>query len=80
MAAKLALFGGSKVRENPFPPHPIVGEAEKRAVTEVLESGTLSFQETENISTIAEFVRNPAYTQYVNLEEYDFMKEAVYGS
>ncbi|MGB8707616.1 MAG: DegT/DnrJ/EryC1/StrS family aminotransferase [Dehalococcoidia bacterium] len=42
MGKKLALFGGSKVREKPFPPHPIIGEEEKRAVLEVLESGKLS--------------------------------------
>lgn len=42
MAEKLALFGGNKVRENPFPPHPIIGEEEKRAVMQVLESGKLS--------------------------------------
>jgi dTDP-4-amino-4,6-dideoxygalactose transaminase len=42
MAQKLALLGGPKVREEPFPPHPIIGEEEKRAVMEVLESGKLS--------------------------------------
>ncbi|MBL7124611.1 MAG: DegT/DnrJ/EryC1/StrS family aminotransferase [Dehalococcoidales bacterium] len=40
--AQLALFGGQKVREKPFPPHPVIGEEEKRAVMEVLESGKLS--------------------------------------
>jgi dTDP-4-amino-4,6-dideoxygalactose transaminase len=42
MTKKLALFGGEKVREKPFPPHPIIGEEEKRAVMQVLESGQLS--------------------------------------
>jgi len=42
MAAKLALFGGQKVRQIPFPPHPVIGEEEKKAVMEVLESGHLS--------------------------------------
>lgn len=42
MSMKLALLGGEKVREKPFPPHPIIGEEEKRAVMEVLESGKLS--------------------------------------
>ncbi len=42
MAKKLALSGGEKVRKNPFPPHPIIGEEEKRAVMEVLESGKIS--------------------------------------
>jgi len=40
--AKLALCGGKKVREKPFPPHPIIGEEEKNAVMEVLERGKLS--------------------------------------
>lgn len=39
---KLALLGGEKVREKPFPPHPIIGDEEKRAVMQVLESGRLS--------------------------------------
>jgi len=42
MTKKLALFGGEKVREKPFPPHPIIGEEEKRAVMQVLESGQIS--------------------------------------
>jgi len=42
MSKKLALLGGEKVREKPFPPHPIIGEEEKRAVIQVLESGKLS--------------------------------------
>ena len=42
MAEKLALLGGKKVREKPFPPHPIIGDEEKRAVMGVLESGKLS--------------------------------------
>lgn len=39
---KLALFGGKKTREKPFPNHPIITDAEKNAVLEVLESGNLS--------------------------------------
>lgn len=42
MGKKLALLGGNKVREKPFPPHPIIGEEEKKAVMQVLESGKLS--------------------------------------
>lgn len=38
----LALFGGSPVRATPFPRYPIIGDAEKRAVMEVMDSGTLS--------------------------------------
>jgi dTDP-4-amino-4,6-dideoxygalactose transaminase len=39
---KLALFGGPKIRTKPFPKHPIIGDEEKKAVMEVLESGNLS--------------------------------------
>jgi dTDP-4-amino-4,6-dideoxygalactose transaminase len=39
---KLALLGGKKVREKPFPPHPVLGEEEKKQVLEVLDSGLLS--------------------------------------
>lgn len=42
MDGKLALFGGKRVREKPFPPHPIIGEEEKKAVMQVLESGKIS--------------------------------------
>ena len=40
--ARLALLGGEKVRKTPFPPHPIIGKEEKKAVLDVLESGKLS--------------------------------------
>ncbi len=40
--SNLALFGGPKIRRDPFPPHPMMGEEEKKAVLEVLESGNLS--------------------------------------
>ncbi len=39
---KLALFGGTPVRTRPFPPHPILGDEEKRAVLDVLNEGHLS--------------------------------------
>lgn len=39
---KLALFGGEKIRENPFPHYNTIGDEEKRAVLEVLESTELS--------------------------------------
>lgn len=42
MAEQLALLGGNKVRAAAFPPHPIIGDEEKQAVLEVLESGKLS--------------------------------------
>ncbi len=42
VSSELALRGGSPVRSRPFPPPPGVGTAERRAVSEVLESGVLS--------------------------------------
>jgi len=39
---KLALFGGKKIREKPFPRYPIITSEEKTAVLEVLEDGNLS--------------------------------------
>ena len=38
----LALFGGKPIRNKPFPPHPIIGLEEIKAVTDVLISGKLS--------------------------------------
>lgn len=40
--AKLALYGGTPVRTVPFPPHPIIGQEEKRAVMDVLDRAELS--------------------------------------
>jgi len=40
--SKLALFGGQPTRIAPFPPHPMIGEEEKRAVMDVLDRGELS--------------------------------------
>lgn len=42
MASKSALQGGKPIREKPFPAYPVIGEEEKRAVLEVLDSGQLS--------------------------------------
>ncbi|MHB8540301.1 MAG: DegT/DnrJ/EryC1/StrS family aminotransferase [Candidatus Acidiferrales bacterium] len=42
MSEKLALLGGNPVRSKPFPSHPVIGDAEKRAVLDVLDSGKLS--------------------------------------
>ena len=42
MTARLAIAGGSPVRSRPFPPQNTVGEEERRAVLEVLDSGVLS--------------------------------------
>src|SRR5918911_387684 len=39
---QLAMFGGTPVRTKPFPPYNTIGEEEKRAVNEVLDSGILS--------------------------------------
>ncbi len=41
-ADALALLGGQPVRNKPFPAYPVIGEEEKRAVMDVLESGQLS--------------------------------------
>lgn len=40
--SKLAIFGGEPVRKVPFPRYRTIGEEEKRAVMEVMDSGTLS--------------------------------------
>jgi dTDP-4-amino-4,6-dideoxygalactose transaminase len=40
--SRLAVFGGPKIRELPFPPYPIIGEEERRAVLDVLDEGRLS--------------------------------------
>jgi len=42
MMQKLALLGGSKTRTRPFPSHPVMGAAEIKAVTRVIQSGKLS--------------------------------------
>ena len=39
---KLAINGGEKVRKNKFPGYNTIGEEEKTAVMQVLESGNLS--------------------------------------
>ena len=38
----LALFGGPPVNDKPIPPYNTIGEEEKAAVMEVLDSGELS--------------------------------------
>ena len=40
--SKLAVLGGKPIRTKPFPAYPVIGQEEKRAVMEVLESGQLS--------------------------------------
>jgi dTDP-4-amino-4,6-dideoxygalactose transaminase len=40
--SELALLGGSKTRLAPFPPYPVIGVEERRAVMEVLDEGRLS--------------------------------------
>lgn len=32
------------------------------------------------VKTLCDFINNPSYTQYINLEKYGFMRKAVYGS
>ena len=41
-AGKPALLGGQPVRNRPFPAYPVIGDEEKRAVMDVLDSGRLS--------------------------------------
>jgi len=41
-ASNLALLGGKPVREDPLPPVPMIGEEEKQALLEVLESRAFS--------------------------------------
>ena len=38
----LAIFGGPKIREKPFPKHPIITDDEKNQINQVLESGNIS--------------------------------------
>lgn len=40
--SNLAIHGGPKVRNKPFPKHPIIGDDEKKQVMEVLDSGNIS--------------------------------------
>lgn len=42
MSAALAIHGGPPVRSRPFPPQATIGDEERRAVLEVLDSGVLS--------------------------------------
>ena len=42
MDEKLAILGGKKTREEPFPPFPVIGKEEKEAVSDVLDKGRLS--------------------------------------
>jgi dTDP-4-amino-4,6-dideoxygalactose transaminase len=42
MSEPLALLGGPKTRAVPFPPYPVLGEEERKAVIEVLDEGRLS--------------------------------------
>jgi perosamine synthetase len=42
VTAPLAIDGGSPVRDRPFPPQQTIGDEERRAVLEVLDSGVLS--------------------------------------
>lgn len=42
MKGTLALLGGKKARPKPFPPYPVIGPREKKAVLEVLREGRFS--------------------------------------
>ena len=51
MAGALALHGGSRVRNTPFPSWPVYGEAEEKALLEVLHSGKWGRQEGTQVTT-----------------------------
>ena len=40
--SKLGLFGGPKIRNKPFPRHPVIGEDEKNQILQVIKSGNIS--------------------------------------
>src|SRR2546428_10847583 len=42
LVSALALLGGPRTRHAPFPPYPVIGEAERRAGPGVLHEGRLS--------------------------------------
>jgi len=42
MSSKLAIAGGAPVRSHPFPPQNSIGEEERRAAAEVIDTGVLS--------------------------------------
>jgi len=42
MNEKLALLGGEKTREKAFPPHPVLGQEERKEINDVLKTGLFS--------------------------------------
>lgn len=75
MQADVAIFGGTPVRTRPFPPYPLIGEEEKRAVMEVLESGRLS---TFAASTGQEFLGGKKIREFEdNFTRYHGMQHAI---
>src|SRR6266536_2791369 len=50
-AGRPALLGGAKVRPQPFPAWPVAGEAEERALMEVLHSGKWFRGTGQNVKT-----------------------------
>jgi dTDP-4-amino-4,6-dideoxygalactose transaminase len=72
---KLALYGGKKIRDKPFPNHPIITDEEKKAVDEVLDSGKLS---TFIASTGQNFLGGEKIREFENnFAEYQGMQYAV---
>lgn len=51
MAGALALHGGPRVRNTPFPSWPVFGEAEEKALLDVLHSGKWGRQEGTQVTT-----------------------------
>lgn len=52
MAGELALHGGPRVRNKPFPSWPVYGEAEEKALLDVLHSGTWGRQEGTQVAAL----------------------------
>ena len=58
----LAINGGKKTRELPFPDHPIIGKEEKKAVNDIFDEGGVlfahAFEKLRKKFHIREFEKN----------------------
>ncbi len=54
MSGELAINGGAKVRERPYPPWPVLGDKDVESVAEVLRSGKLTQLTGEAVATFEE--------------------------
>ena len=48
-------------------------------ITSIMKNGDQAEMKRQ-IDIITDFLNNASYTQFVNVDRFDFMKEAVYGS